>query len=417
MNIVQVIPGKNRKAGNALGLEADKIIRELRGERDDEIIQNAMDDLFSLREINKDIDRQFEAAAGRAGMTLDDLKQASNIVNGDLQTVGNITSQVPEAITVKYAKSRTPRWYQDREGTPVKNETRFHTKTVRNPVTGQLDVVPFVAQGETVGLSTQFGLVGKDIDPSAVDNMDSDEFLGKRMLQLAGLQPERNNSSNVYAVDLRDAISGNKVDVEMIKAEELKNKGTVGFQVFTETSPDYLSGQRPRDRRESNAIAAKMAEALKPLIKKELQGGRTLKEAIDILAREGLITNSSGRYGPTEGKLLKEGGKYVDQLVQPVVKKADAQANLYTKRGKNDTRKLVMPLEGALLSDANAAKELLETVQGREAFERLSLHPMPGNNSVTPSAKVYLDVDKDDRQYVQDLAKLAPAVRQLFGRQ
>ena len=298
-----------------------------------------------------------------------------------------------------------------------KNETRFHTKFEMNPVTGQMDVVPFVAQGEDVGLSTQFGLVGKDIDASAVENMDSDEFLGKRILQLAGLEPVRNNDANIYAVDLLDKNSGKKVDVEMLKKEDLNRNGTVGFQVFTEVSPDHLSGQRPRNREESGEMAIEMARALNPLIRKRLQGGATIAEAMDSLAREGLITNSDGRYGPNVGKLLKESGNYLDQLVQPVVKKADAQANLQTKKGKNDTRKLVMPLEGALLSDANAAKQALETLTGQEAFKQLSLRPMPGNNGFRPSAKVYLEVDKNDKQYVTDLAQLAPAVRQLFGRQ
>ena len=112
-------PASFRKAGEGLSEAADAVLAELRGERDDEMIQNAMDDLFSLREINKDIDERFKAAASRAGMTLDDLKEASNIVNNDIQLVGNISANTPEAITVKYANSRTPRWRGDERGTPV----------------------------------------------------------------------------------------------------------------------------------------------------------------------------------------------------------------------------------------------------------------------------------------------------------
>lgn len=406
-----------RMAGDKLENAADDIIAELRGERDDGIIQNAMDDLFSLREINKDIDSQFVSAANAAGLGIQDLQKATNILNGDFQTVGNISEKTPEALVIKYPSTKVYRDNYDRRGTPVVNETRIHTKSVINPVTGQRDVVPFVAQGEEQPLVTHFGLVGKDIDPRAVEGMDSDEFLGKRILQLAGMQPVRNNDANVYAVDLLDQKSGNKVDVEMVKKEDLRDRGTVGFQVYTEASPASLAGSYPRDLENSRQVARQMAEDLKPLIDEKLRQGLTLKEAMQDLTAEGKITNSDGRFGPNEGKLLKEEGTYVDQLVHPVVKRADASANLRTKKSKQDKRKLVMPLEGALLSDANAGKAYLKEVRGLQAKKKLSLRPMPGNNNDRPSAKVYLDVPVDDRQFVADLAQLTPAVRQLFGKQ
>ena len=80
----------------------------------------------------------------------------------------------------------------------------------------------------------------------------------------------------------------------MLKKEDLSRNGTVGFQVFTEVSPDHLSGQRPRDREESSEMAQEMARALKPMIRERLQGGATLAEVMDSLTREGLITNSDG---------------------------------------------------------------------------------------------------------------------------
>ena len=74
-------------AGEVLdGLDA--IIRELRGERDDSVIQNAMDDLYSLREINKDIDSRWNTAASQAGLSREDMLKASNIAGNDIQLVG-----------------------------------------------------------------------------------------------------------------------------------------------------------------------------------------------------------------------------------------------------------------------------------------------------------------------------------------
>ena len=76
-----------------------------------------------------------------------------------------------------------------------------------------------------------------------------------------------------------------------------------------------------------------------------------------------------------------------------------------------------MPLEVLFLSDANAAKQALETLTGREAFKQLSLRPMPGNNGLRPSAKVYLEVDKDDKQYVTDLGAVSTSDPSVVGRQ
>ena len=253
-----------RMAGDSLEGKADKILAELRQERkeeiDDSVIQEAMDDLYSLREINKDINSSWDAAASQAGLSRDMMLNASNIEDRDIQLVGNIDSRTPQALEVKWADSRfddsNPNHWAN--GAPIRNETRLHTKFQPNPVTGQMDVVPFVAKGEDVPLVTNFGLVGKDIDASAVDNMDSDEFLGKRIMQLAGMSPARNNDANVYAVDLLDTARGKKVDVEMLKTNDLRNNNTVGFQVYTEMAPENMAGYRNVSRDESSRIAEDM---------------------------------------------------------------------------------------------------------------------------------------------------------------
>lgn len=406
-----------RMSGDQLRLSAEDIIAELReeaaGERMDSLVQQAVDDLPQLYEINRNIDQQFEAAANAAGLSIDDLRKANNIVGGDFQLVGDINANTPEALVVKYGNTRAKASKRrgDTSTVPVVNEARIHTQKVLNPVTGQFDVVPFVAAGESTPLVTHFGMVGKDIDRSAVEYMDSDEFLGKRILQLTGRSPVQNNDANKYAVDLLDEQSGQKVDVEMLKSGDLNRFGKVGFQVYTEMSPESMAGARPRNYNESLEIAREMAEELRPMVKQKLDQGMGLQKAIESLEKEGLITNSDGRYGPTKGKLLKEGGKYVDQLVNPVVSNRDAAANLANNRD------LVMPLEGALLSDANAAKEYLEDVSGREAVRAMNLRPMPGNKGDRPSAKLYLNVPKDDKRFVTDLGELAPMVRQLFRTQ
>lgn len=411
---------QTRMSGDEVEKLADQFIEELQDEASYEEIVKLKDMVHALKSREQDIDNRWEAAANVAGMSREDLLAANNIADKDIQLVGNITPNVPEALVVKYANTRHRDSYSDHylNGTPIRNETRMHTRFEKNPLTGQNDVVPFIADGEDRALVTQFGLVGKDIDRSAVDNMDSDEFLGKRMLQLAGMQPIRNNDSDVYAVDLLDQKSGKKVDVEMLKKNQLRQNGTVGFQVYTEMAPDTLAGFKNVGYGKSLDIAKDMARELKPLLKSRMTEGSNLPMAVAELSREGRITNSDGRYGPLEGKLLKDEGRYLDGLVQPVVKDKDAALNLRTKAGKNDTRKLVMPLEGAYLSDANAAKHLLkDEVLGPEGFKQLSVRPMAGNGGSRPSAKVYLEVPVSNKALVTDLAALTPRVRQLFGKQ
>ena len=73
-----------------------------------------------------------------------------------------------------------------------------------------------------------------------------------------------------------------------------------------------------------------------------------------------------------------------------------------------------MPLEGALLGDANLVKDRLATA-GPELLEDVSLRPMTGNRGkFRPSAKVYVQLQPGDPA-VQDLGR--DAVRQLFRTQ
>ena len=82
---------------------------------------------------------------------------------GNPQLVGNITPAVPEAVM---------KWQEGTfGGKTVRNETRLHTRFERNPVTGQMDVVPFVAKGESKPLITEFGLVDDGLARSATEGM------------------------------------------------------------------------------------------------------------------------------------------------------------------------------------------------------------------------------------------------------
>jgi len=382
---------QQRMAGSALENTADSIIAELRGERDDGIIQNAMDDLYSLREINKDINSRWDSARQIAGVTAEQ--------TGDVQLVGSITPTVPQAVVVNSGS-------QMYKGAPTPNEVRMHAVYQGNPVTGQLDVVPYVPKGSNDALVTRFG-VGQQ------EGMDSDEYLGKRILQLLGRQPVVNNNRRHTAVDLIDELSGKKVDVELGKVNDIKQDG-IGLQAYTQIVPRSQAGVQVHDTAESYDVARQMARELKPLIKQKMVSENlSMTEAVDALTREGKVSNFAGDRAPYVGKLFKEEGKYADNVVYPVYSNFNAKRNL----ARAGQRELVAPLEGAYLANVSAAVDLLNSQSGRAAADAMSVRPLPGNDRRTPSGKLYLQVPTSNTAVLTDLGERAPLVRQLFKEQ
>ena len=410
---------KPRMAGQALdnadpALEsaASKIIADLRGERDDEVIQNAMDDLYSLRIRDKELAGQWDQVLEGSGLTRENLKAAPNLVDGDVQLVSSINERTPQAVELNWSNDTL----RDRRGNQVSVpvQTRLHTQYEVNPVTGQYDVVPFKDPNGGAPLVTNYGVVGQSLQPHDVEFMDSDEYLGKRALQLAGLPVVANNQDVRTAVDLVNTGNNAKIDVEMLKQENLNRGDGVGFQVYTEMAPARMAGQRPRSRDESQAIARDMKREIEPMLRDRMSKGKmTLMQAIESLEREGALTNSSGERGPYGGKLLKDNGTYVDGLVHPVVRAKDADLNLGTKQGRNGQRRYVMPLESVKISDASRARDLLYGLKGKEALDSVSLRPMPGNKGDRPSVKAYLQVPQNSSL----VSTLGDAVRQLYREQ
>ena len=399
-----------RMAGDALEQAGEDVIAELRGERDDSVIQNAMDDLYSLREINKDIDSRWNTAASQAGLSREDMLKASNIANNDIQLVGNITSKVPEALSVNYDSGSYG-------GNQVRNETRFHTKFERNPVTSQMDVVPFIAKGEDKPLITEFGLVGDGLGNGATEGMDSDEFLGKRILQLIGMDPQRNNSARKTAVDLVDA-DGKKVDVEILKTGDLKQGRGVGMQVYTQVSPQHMTDARPSNKAESIRMARAQVADMEPILKENMiDDNLSMVDAVNALTDEGYLSNAYGNDAPYEGKLFKEEGKYADNIVYPVMTNDDAFNNMRSSNFYQNPRGLVQPLAGAYYGDVRAAADLLNSQVGKKAADSMSVRPLAGNDNRTPSGKLYLQVPTSERNVVRRAEELNPAVQQLFRNQ
>ena len=410
---------EKRYAGDALEQMADDIIGEIRDEAVYEELDGIKDMVGALNERDAKVNARWDASLSKAGLSRDNLGLAQNIKNGDIQLVGNISQATPQAIEFDWDKDTVTNTWPDRSTTTddVLTQTRLHSQFETNPLTGQMDVVPILNPGGDSPLVTNFGRVGQSVHKSDVEGMDSDEFLGKRIMQLLGADVKQNNDGDKTAVDLINSNNGKKVDVELAKARDLNDKGSIGFQVYTEIAPRSIAGTRPLrgSRREAHEIANSMAERVQPLIEEKMNQGLSLGQAVNELVRERKISNSDGRGNPYEGKMLKEEGNYVDEIVYPVVSNKNAALNLATER-QDGQRGLVMPIEGAFVGNANAVKDRIVNA-GPELLEDVSLHPMPGNRGrFRPSAKLYVDVPLTDAA-VQNVGQKDEVLRQLFKTQ
>lgn len=407
---------EQRFAGDALEQMADDIIGEIRDEAAYEDLDGIKDMVGALNQRDSQVAGRWDKALEVAGLNKSNLNLAGNINDNDIQLVGNISPLTPQAVEFDWAKDTVTNTWPDRKTTTddVLTQTRLHSQFERNPLTGQLDVVPFLDTNTNTPLVTQFGRVGQSVHSSDVEGMDSDEFLGKRILQLMGTPVVRNNDGDKFAVDLINPKTGEKIDVEIGKKNNLLKDRTLAMQAYTEMAPKEIAVNRPTSGPNGQrfTIANQMAAELRPMLDSKMREGLSLEEAVNVLTREGKVSNSDGRFAPNQGKLLKEEGQYVDGIVTPVLTNKDAALNLATER-QDGKRGLVMPLEGALLTDVSAVQKRLSEF----GPEQVSVHPMPGNRGrFRPSGKVYVDVPLTDSA-VQNVRLTDETVRQLFRKQ
>ena len=140
-------------------------------------------------------------------------------------------------------------------------------------------------------------------------------------------------------------------------------------------------------------------------------------EAVDQLTEEGYLSNAYGDVAPYDVKLFKEGGKYADNIVFPVMTNDDAFNNMRSSNFYQNPRGLVQPLAGAYYADVPAAAKHLQQLTGKEAVRQMSVRPLAGNDNRTPSGKVYLQVPTSQSNVVLPAEKLNAAVQQLFRNQ
>jgi len=287
-------------------------------------------------------------------------------------------------------------------------ERRVHTKEVKNPYTGEMEVIPFrdVDDSKNRALITEYGdsrntYVNEEGRTVPVVDMEghtlSQEYIAEKIMKLAGRAPVRNNTDVVHAVDFKE--NGRGIDAESLS--EVNNPNSVNVQVLTDVNAAKSGGRKAQD-------------IIKGLITRESMN--------DSNADINTIVNRLMKKGEMEGgyhmlgKLVKKerpGGAYeIDELVSPVMRESDYRQNA---QGRKDERfKIVHHPVGARSVDMHQARANLMSTKGEALREMLEVFPNAGYNQDRARARVYLRPGMDEH-YVTDMTAQNPNIAQMFN--
>jgi len=286
-------------------------------------------------------------------------------------------------------------------------ERRVHTKEVKNPYTGEMEVVPFrdVDDSQDRALVTEYGDSRKTYVNEAgqtvpIIDMEghnlSQEYIAEKIMKLAGRAPVRNNTDVVHAVDFKE--NGLGIDAESLS--EVNNPNSVNVQVLTDVNAAQSGGRKAQD-------------IIKGLIERESVND----PSADINTIVNRLMNSGEMNGGYHmlGKLVKKGrnGAYeIDELVSPVMRQDDYRENA---QGRGDERfKIVHHPVGARSVDMHQARANLLGTKGEALRDMLQVFPNKGYNQDRVRARVYLTPGMGEH-YVNDMVAQSPNIAQMFN--
>ncbi len=286
-------------------------------------------------------------------------------------------------------------------------ERRVHTKEVKNPYTGEMEVVPFrdVDDSQDRALVSEYGdsrktyvnELGQTVPIIDMEGHNlSQEYIAEKIMKLAGRSPVRNNTDVVHAVDFREDERG--IDAESLS--KVNNPNSVNVQVLTDVNAAQSGGRKAQD-------------IIKGLIERE-----SIKDpSADINTIVNRLMNSGEMNGGYHmlGKLVKKGrnGAYeIDELVSPVMRQSDYRENA---QGRGDERfKIVHHPVGARSVDMQQARANLLSTKGEALRDMLQVFPNKGYNQDRARARVYLTPGMGEH-YVNDMVAQSPNIAQMFN--
>ena len=286
-------------------------------------------------------------------------------------------------------------------------ERRVHTKEVRNPYTGDMEVVPFrdVDDSQDRALITEYGdsrktyvnELGQTVPVIDMEGHNlSQEYIAEKIMKLAGRSPVRNNTDVVHAVDFKE--NGRGIDAESLS--EVNNPNSVNVQVLTDVNAAQSGGRKAQD-------------IIKGLITRESMNDPNA----DINTIVNRLMNSGEMDGGYHmlGKLVKKsrnGAYEIDELVSPVMRQSDYRENA---QGRGDERfKIVHHPVGARSVDMHQARANLLGTKGEALRDMLQVFPNAGYNQDRVRARVYLTPGMGEH-YVNDMVSQSPNIAQMFN--
>ena len=286
-------------------------------------------------------------------------------------------------------------------------ERRVHTKEVRNPYTGDMEVVPFrdVDDSQDRALITEYGdsrktyvnELGQTVPVIDMEGHNlSQEYIAEKIMKLAGRSPVRNNTDVVHAVDFKE--NGRGIDAESLS--EVNNPNSVNVQVLTDVNAAQSGGRKAQD-------------IIKGLITRESMNDPNA----DINTIVNRLMNSGEMDGGYHmlGKLVKKsrnGAYEIDELVSPVMRQSDYREN---SQGRGDERfKIVHHPVGARSVDMHQARANLLGTKGEALRDMLQVFPNAGYNQDRARARVYLTPGMGEH-YVNDMVSQSPNIAQMFN--
>lgn len=273
-----------------------------------------------------------------------------------------------------------------RVGTP-QGEMRVHTTYGTNPLTQQQEILPYMSNGSPLVTN-----LGRSVPMNGHEK--ATEYIQEQAMLLAGLPVSRGNVQDKYAADF--TVGNQVVDGEIRFDTEGQN---IPVQLYTDVAP---SDSRGMDQYQ-------VRDKVKELINKEMRGGKDVIDAVEDLGRARVLSNHRGNRPPTQGKLMYDGDKRIDQLIMPTLTKKEAEAN---KRARDTIA--IAPKEIRMVN-LDAVNDAISSMDAAQIQKNMQVRANMGNNLDGARGRVYVRVNQNAPGVSYDLADRYPHAAQLYS--
>lgn len=277
-------------------------------------------------------------------------------------------------------------------------QARYHTEYTPdvNPITGQVDIVPYLDPVTGRGMVTH---LGPEVTRREMDGYEkASEYVQQQIGRLTGSKVVANHGSNKFAPDFTTSDGGLIFDGETTRPGWRKAGDAI--QAYTKV----VDSKNPRQS--ANQMAPAMKSLLQGIIARNPNAG--IEEVMNIASNRldgGMYRGE--RQAPIKGKAFDTDK---DAVMLTVLSNEDHQYN------KDNFDSMPVPVVGAYWQDLNGMRNQLGNITGRELSSGLQVRPNYGNNRDGEArGRVYITPSRKNAEaFTSDLRVTDPRVEQLF---